>query len=77
MAEFICMGGVKLRGSQSKGELQNDQFLPTVGFQPMPITALELEGRCLIYMTTESGDQQRLKVKIIFTCAILYSLNIR
>ena len=54
MVDFICMGFLELWRSWVEHELQNVEFLPTVGFEPgtfrLQIDALQLsyEDRCLI-----------------------------
>ena len=34
MVDFICMSLLELQGTQSKQEIQNEKFLPTVRFKP-------------------------------------------
>ena len=34
MVDFICMGLLKLKGTQSKREIQKGKFLTKVGFEP-------------------------------------------
>ena len=38
MIYFICMTLVELQGTQSKRELQNEKFLPTLDSNPQPST---------------------------------------
>ena len=34
MVDFICKGYLQLSGTRVERELQNEKFLPTVGFNP-------------------------------------------
>ena len=61
------LGGLS-RGTQRKRDLQNVEFLHIVVPEPVPV---RLEGRCLIYVTTELDEKQRLNVNVIITCVIL------
>ena len=54
--------------NEKKRDLQNVEFLHLVVFEHAPV---RLEGRSLIHIITESDEKQRLKVNVIFTCAIL------
>ena len=47
MADFICMDWVDLQGMRSNREIQNENFFPTVGFEPTHDTVHRLEGRRL------------------------------
>ena len=63
MVDFICMVLLKLQGLQSKRELQNEKFLPTVEFKPTLSTALRLEGRLMSY-----PHDNKIRLKAQFKC---------
>ena len=45
MVDFICMGLLELWGLRVERKLQNEKFLPTVGFKP----GIFREAWCLLY----------------------------
>ena len=50
MVDFICMGFLELRGTRRKLELQNEKFLPPVGFEP---TTFRFEALHAIHCATQ------------------------
>ena len=45
MVDFICKGFLELIGTKVERELQNQKFLPTVGFEP---GTFRLRSKCAI-----------------------------
>ena len=51
MVDFICKGYLELSGTRVERELQNENFLPTMGFEPVTFRlrsegdTTELRGR--------------------------------
>ena len=66
MVEFICKGCQKLSGTQLERELQNEKFMPTVGFEPVAFR-FRSEGA-----TTEL--RRLMSVEGINNCAIFRNL---
>ena len=54
--DFICIGFVKLWGTWSKWELQNEKFLPTVGFDSDTPAYLADALSIAILISTWSGQ---------------------
>ena len=66
MFNFIRMGLVALQGTQSKREIQNDKFLPTIGFEQGTLNLRSLRTTWS-HIHNQLKDHQVLPVILTFT----------
>ena len=62
MVDFLCIVLIELRGTQSKREFQNEEFLPTLGLEPITFRLL---FRRDIHCDRDLINQTGLKVNYI------------
>ena len=59
MIDFICMDVVELHGAQRNRKLQDESFLPCVGFEP---TTFRLGVQAATSYTKDLVDRKRFKL---------------
>ena len=70
MFDFICQGYPELSGTRVERELQNDKFIPTVGFE-LGTFRLRMEGATTGLRGLMSEECTWIKVHLVLTALFL------
>ena len=76
MADFICKGYLELSWTRVERELQNEKFLPTVGFEPGAF-CLRREGATTELQCTKTDFGREDKSLPGFNCDIFFYIYLQ